>query len=121
MDCSNLPEKKTIPSLVMDLLNTPKKKKIPSSSKKKNNDLSQLYALYALEKEKQAKLSPLSNKMVLSIETKLFKHDKRSNKRVVHVLPPETTNDLIVSIDPTVDLVDSLCNDQSKLQKKKKQ
>ena len=55
--------------------------------------------------------------MVSSITMNLFKHDKRSKKRVVRVLPPETTNNSIVSIDPVVDFVDSPCNDQSKLLK----
>ena len=56
--------------------------------------------------------------MVLSIAMNLFKHNKRSKIRVVHVLPAETTNDSIVLIDPPVDLVDSHCNDQLKLPKK---
>lgn len=93
-------KKKKIP---MDLLNTPKKKKVPSLSRKENNDFSQLDDLYALDKENQSKSS---------ISTNSFKHDDRFKKRVVHVLPLDTTDDSIVLIDPAVDLVNSPCNDQ---------
>ena len=101
----------SIPELKIELL---KKKKIPSSSKKKNNDLSQLDVLYALDKEKQSKSYPLSNKMVSNIAMNSCKHDKQSKKRGIRALPPETTNDLIIYIDPAVNLAD-LCIGQSKL------
>ena len=106
----------------MDLSNTPKEpkeKKIPSLSKKKDIDLSQLNVLYALDKGKQSTLSPLSNMMAPSISVNSFKHDERFKKRVVRVLPQQSTNNSIVLIDPAVDLVDSPCNDQSKLPKKR--
>ena len=61
MECSNVPEKGIIPLSSMEEIITlsSKKKRIPSLSKKKNIDLSQLYALYALDKEKQSKSYPL--------------------------------------------------------------
>ena len=92
-----------------------------------NNDLSKLVLLYALDKEKQSNSSALSNTMATRTTTNLFKHDVK--KRVVHVLPPEATNDSIIPIVQAVDLVDSYIDlsklpkqqvdDQSKLPKKR--
>ena len=103
--------------------------KILSNMKKKNNDLSQVVILYALDLDKktQSKSSTLSNTMATSTTTNLFKHDGK--KKVVHVLQPEATNDSIIPIVQAVDLVDSYIDlsklpkqqvdDQSKLPKKR--
>ena len=84
--------------------------------------------LYDLKKKKHSKLSILSNTMVSRTTTISFKHD--GTKRGVRVLPPESTNNSIISItpllpetnnDPVVDLVASCTlpkkrvNDHSKL------
>ena len=82
--------------------------------------------MYALDQEKQSKSSPFSNTMVSSTATNSYKNNERSKKRVVGVLPPESTHDSIISIDPVVDLVDlpqlilpNRVDDQSKLLKKR--
>lgn len=104
----------------------PKEDKDPFNVNEEKNDLSQVGLLYALDQEKQSKSSPFSNTMVSSTATNSYKNNERSKKRVVGVLPPESTHDSIISIDPVVDLVDlpqlilpNRVDDQSKLLKKR--
>ena len=107
MNCLNVPEKEAIPPSSMNYLQLiprlkikfSKKKEIPSLLKKKNNDLSQLDILYALDKEKQSKSSPLSNKMGSNIAMNSCKHEKQSKKRGICALPLETNKELVIAVN----------------------